>query len=140
MHSGARFAWIAVAASLVTGCASAGAGGGAAAPTAGAGGGAAAPMAATPELIAEGQQLFAQTCQACHGPGGMNGSLGPDLTDDEWLWVDPSSPTAMSDVMNVIRIGVATPSSPGGFGMPAMGGATFTDPQLNALAAYILSL
>ena len=44
MHSGARFVWMAVAASLVTGCAGAGAG---------ADEGVAAPVAATPELIAQ---------------------------------------------------------------------------------------
>jgi mono/diheme cytochrome c family protein len=97
-------------------------------------------MTATPQMVEQGRQLFATSCARCHGTNGVNGQFGPNLADDEWLWINPSSPTVMADVANLIRTGVSTPRAPGSTGMPPMGGASFTDDQLNALAAYVLSL
>jgi mono/diheme cytochrome c family protein len=98
-------------------------------------------MVSTPELVAQGQQIFAGPgrCRVCHGDGGSGGRFGPDLTDDEWVWIDPSSPTVMEDLVARIREGVSEPRISDS-GMPPMGGANLTDEQLQALAAYILSL
>ena len=109
-------------------------------------GAAAAPMPAadpgvvsTPELVAEGQALFGQRCRTCHGNTGAGGPFGPDLTDDEWAWIDPAAPSALSELANLIRTGVTEPRV-SDTGMPPMGGGNFNDEQLNALAAYVLSL
>lgn len=125
-----------LAAAALAGCASSA--GPAEAPSP-AGGGAA--LTSTPELIAQGQQIFAGPgrCRVCHGDGGVGGRFGPNLTDDEWAWIDPSSPTAMSDLVERIRQGVSEPRISDS-GMPPMGGANLSDEQLQALAAYILSL
>ena len=98
-----------------------------------------AGVTSTPELIADGQQIFGGACSVCHGTGAIGGQFGPDLTDDEWAWIDPTSPTALSDLANLIRTGVMEPRISDS-GMPPMGGRNLTDAQLNALAAYILSL
>ncbi len=98
-----------------------------------------AGVTSTPELIADGQQIFGGACSVCHGTGAVGGQFGPNLTDDEWAWIDPASPTALSDLANLIRTGVTEPRISDS-GMPPMGGRNLTDVQLNALAAYILSL
>lgn len=38
-----------------------------------------------PAILADGQQIYATNCAACHGPEGK-GAIGPDLTDAEWLY------------------------------------------------------
>ncbi len=122
------------AAAALVGCASAE--GPADAPAPAGGGG----VVATPAMVAEGQTLFAANrCRSCHGDAGVGGRFGPSLTDDDSAWYDPSSPSAMADVAGVIRNGAAEPRI-GDSGMPPMGGGTFTDAQINALAAYVLSL
>lgn len=109
-------------------------------------GGAPAPAAdmavtPTPEMIAEGQQIFggAGRCAVCHGNAAGGSQFGPDLTDDDWAWIDPASPSALTDVANLIRSGVMEPRISDA-GMPPMGGGNLSDAQLNALAAYLLSL
>ena len=96
--------------------------------------------APTPEMIAEGEQIFggAGRCSVCHGPGAVGGRFGPNLTDDDWAWIDPASGTAMANLANLIRTGVTEPRISDS-GMPPMGGGNLSDAQLNALAAYILS-
>lgn len=86
----------------------------------------------------QGGALFAGQggCQACHGQEGSGGMLGPNLTDDQWLHVDVPEVSALADV---IRGGVADPVEyPGP--MPAMGGASLTEEQIEALAGYVASL
>jgi mono/diheme cytochrome c family protein len=105
-----------------------------------AGAGAAAAVAVTPEMITAGRQLFtgAGRCGVCHGPQGRGSTLGPDLTDDEWIWVEPGA-TMHAQVVTIIRTGIEEPrESPAP--MPAMGGGNLTEDQLNALAAYVGSL
>ncbi len=38
-----------------------------------------------PAIVAEGQQIYATNCAACHGPE-AKGAIGPNLTDGEWLY------------------------------------------------------
>jgi mono/diheme cytochrome c family protein len=93
----------------------------------------------TPELVAEGAAAYIAvgTCAACHGADAQGGPLGPDLTDGNWIWVDPSSPTLLSDVMTVIREGVPQPRD-AAMPMLPMGGATISDAQLRAISAYLI--
>ena len=93
---------------------------------------------ATQEQFDQGQALFTGQagCQACHGPNAQGTTLAPDLTDAEWLNV--SGPD-MGEIAEVIRTGVPSPQqfpAP----MPAMGGASLTDAQIQALAAYVASI
>lgn len=124
-----RLAGVAIALAFVAGCASGG----------GASSGGPAVMV-TPEMEVAGQQLYTIRCARCHGPNGQNGRFGPNLADDEWLWVQPGSSTLLTDIAGFIRTGTDTPRMPGSTGMPAMGGGSFDDEELNQLAAYILSL
>ena len=44
------------------------------------------PFAGDPTAAAEGKQLFLKTgCYSCHGHE-AEGAVGPDLTDDEWIY------------------------------------------------------
>lgn len=44
------------------------------------------PFAGNPEAAVEGKALFLKTgCYACHGHE-AEGAVGPDLTDDEWIF------------------------------------------------------
>jgi mono/diheme cytochrome c family protein len=102
--------------------------------------GAAAEVVITPEMIAEGRAVFAGPglCTVCHGPQARGGSLGPNLTNNEWIWVDPSQ-NVHAQVARIVREGIETPRqypAP----MPPMGGGTLTAAQVNAVAAYVVSL
>jgi mono/diheme cytochrome c family protein len=102
------------------------------------GAGVALAAGVTQEQFDEGDRLFsgAGGCMACHGPEAGGSTLGPDLTDDQWLHVDAPEVDALA---GVIRDGVAEPvqyPAP----MPPMGGASLSDDQVRALAAYIASI
>lgn len=89
----------------------------------------------------EGQQIFAGSglCFTCHGSDATGTALGPNLTDGQWLWIDSSAGDIEGQLATIIRTGVSQPKeypAP----MPAMGGGQLTDAQVNAVAAYILSL
>ena len=116
------------------------------------GGAAPAPGATTPpatpgaapaaggDLVAQGQQVYngAGICMTCHGPNGQGTVLAPNLADDTWIWSDGSQPLE-PQLVEIIRTGVPQPRehpAP----MPPMGGASLTDDQLNAVAAYVASL
>ena len=44
------------------------------------------PFDGDPQAAAEGKKLFLKTgCYACHGHE-AEGAVGPDLTDDEWIY------------------------------------------------------
>ena len=66
------------------------------------------PVAATPESVAAGKQLFTRNCATCHGvnaEGGPGNDLipaAPDLTDNKW---DHGSTDG--EVFEVIKNGVA---------------------------------
>jgi cytochrome c(L) len=58
------------------------------------------PFAGNPEAAKEGKEIFLRTgCYACHGHE-AEGAVGPDLTDDEWIYV----PTDAM-IFNTIRKG-----------------------------------
>jgi cytochrome c oxidase cbb3-type subunit 3 len=44
-----------------------------------------AGFSAKPDMMGSAKGLFAQRCAVCHGPAGQ-GNIGPNLTDDYWLY------------------------------------------------------
>lgn len=96
------------------------------------------PEGVTMEMVEEGGQLFTGQgiCHSCHNPEATGTQLAPDLTDDEWLNV---SGREYDEIVSLIRTGVPEPvEHPGP--MPPMGGANLSDAQIEALAAYIVTL
>ena len=100
------------------------------------------PGEITAEMVALGNAIYHgreanAICYTCHGMDatGGPGNLGPNLTDGQWLHNDGS----YGGIIGTIRGGVAQPmEAPGP--MPPMGGASLTDEQLRAVAAYVYSL
>ena len=66
------------------------------------------PVAASPDSVAAGKQIFSRNCATCHGinaEGGPGNDLippAPDLTDDKW---DHGSTDG--EIFDVIKNGVA---------------------------------
>jgi glucose/arabinose dehydrogenase/mono/diheme cytochrome c family protein len=98
------------------------------------------PEGATREMVALGDRIYhgqvgGATCTGCHGAGATGTPLGPDLSDQKWLWGDGS----YAAIKQIITKGVPHPKqyrSP----MPPMGGAQLTAEQVSAVAAYIWAL
>lgn len=91
------------------------------------------------ELIAEGRKVFTGRgiCATCHGQDATGTPLAPDLTDDEWLNLSP--PVTPDEIEELIREGVPQPRqhpAP----MPPMGGASLTENEIRAAAAYVFAL
>ena len=93
------------------------------------------PQGATPEMVAEGQQTFNTVCVACHGPDAKGTPLAPNLTDAEWI----DSDGTYDAIINIVKTGVPQPKNAPA-PMPPMGGASLTDDQVRAVAAYVWSL
>lgn len=94
-----------------------------------------------PQLVQAGQQVFAGPglCTACHGPNATGTALAPNLTDGQWLWIENPSENLQQKIVDLVRAGVPQPrEAPAP--MPPMGGASLSDDQLNAVAAYVVSL
>ena len=98
------------------------------------------PQGSTRAAVVLGARVFAgqeggATCTSCHGSDGKGSPLGPDLTDQKWLWSDGS----VAGIRKTISEGVANPKqyrSP----MPPMGGAQLSPGQVSAVAAYVWGL
>src|SRR5690606_15372274 len=60
------------------------------------------------DLVAQGQQLFngQGICFTCHGMNGTGGQLAPDLTDGNWLWIDPAAGDVETQIATLIETGV----------------------------------
>ncbi len=102
------------------------------------GGGASGP--ASPQLIAQGDSIFhgqvgGAACTACHGPDAKGTPVGPNLTDGEWLNTDGS----YEGIVKTVTTGVPQPKKAPA-PMPPKGGATLSDAQVRAVAAYVYSL
>jgi mono/diheme cytochrome c family protein len=93
--------------------------------------------AMSPELIAQGEKIFqgAGLCYACHGSNAQ-GSVGPNLTDSEWL----HSKGSFEDIVEQITNGVPKEQSKSGIPMPPKGGSTIGEEEIKAVAAYVYSL
>jgi glucose/arabinose dehydrogenase/mono/diheme cytochrome c family protein len=98
------------------------------------------PNGATKEMVALGDRIYhgqvgGAACVGCHGAAGAGTTLGPNLTDTEWLWSDGS----YRGIAKTITAGVPEPKqyrSP----MPPMGGAQLSPDQVSAVAAYVWAL
>lgn len=121
--------------------------GGASASSAGGVGGPGGPAAArgpSPEelaSIARGDSLFnAGACQRCHGQQGVGAPNGPSLVTGQWLHIDGSQ----SQIATIIVNGVpreAVKDTTRRFPMRARGGPmNLTDPQVQDLANYVVSI
>jgi mono/diheme cytochrome c family protein len=96
--------------------------------------------AQSPQQVALGDSIFhgqvaGGTCTACHGQDAKGTAVAPNLTDSEWLNGDGS----YDFIVHTITTGVPKPKqhpAP----MPPKGGATLTDEQVKAAAAYVYSL
>lgn len=100
---------------------------------------AALPEGVTADMVAQGQTIFTSTgnCYTCHGPDAKGTQLAPNLTDAEWLNVSGK----YDEIVSTVKTGVPHPKDPSHAApMPAMGGATLTDDQVKAVAAYVWSL
>jgi len=103
-------------------------------------GGPALPQGFTREQVALGQRIYlgeerSGTCAGCHGADGKGSTLGPALTGPDWLWADGS----VGSIAHVIHEGVMEPKQYS-TGMPADGGASLSDADVQALAAYVWTL
>lgn len=91
----------------------------------------------SPELVAKGDALFhaSGNCYACHGSN-AEGLVGPNLTDAEWI----HSKGSYDEIVAQINHGVPKEESKSGIVMPPKGGATLSDDDVKAIAAYVYSL
>ena len=84
------------------------------------------PLATNPAAAADGQRVYNQTCQSCHGAAGQ-GDRGPSLITTHFVHGDEDA-----DLFHTIRVGVP------GTQMPPFGG--LSDQQVWQLVTYIRSL
>lgn len=94
-----------------------------------------APAGVTQEMVEEGAQLFGTVCSTCHGPAGAGTAMAPALRDDEWLHISG----AFDEIVPLIHAGVPAPMefpAP----MPPLGGGSFNDEEVRAIAAYVFAL
>lgn len=93
--------------------------------------------ASSSALIARGDAVYhgPGNCYACHGSKG-EGSVGPSLTDAEWI----HSKGTLQEIEAQIIHGVPKEVAKSGIPMPPKGGATLSDEDVKACAAYVHSL
>jgi alcohol dehydrogenase (cytochrome c) len=85
------------------------------------------PLATSANAAAEGQQLYGQACQSCHGPAGQGADRGPALNRIALLHGN-----ADADLFRAIRSGIS------GTQMPPF--AALSDTQIWQLVSYIRSV
>lgn len=93
----------------------------------------------SPELVAEGETYYQQTCSACHGPEGLGiDNLGKNLVTSEFVREKTDS-----ELLTYVQTGrpVDDPLNTTGIAMPPKGGnPALTDSQINAIIAYVRSI
>lgn len=93
----------------------------------------------SPEMIAEGETLYGQTCFACHGADGKGlPNLGKDLTISEFV-----KSSSDAELLAYVLAGrtVDDPLNTTGVAMPPKGGSNFlTDDDINSIIAFIRSI
>jgi mono/diheme cytochrome c family protein len=77
----------------------------------------------------------AGNCYACHGSKG-EGSVGPNLTDAEWI----HSTGTLEEIAAQVTNGVPKEKAKSGIPMPPKGGGTLSNEDIQAVAAYVYSL
>jgi cbb3-type cytochrome c oxidase subunit III len=98
---------------------------------------AAPPAGVTPAAIAQGDSIFHKDglCYACHGSNAQ-GTVGPNLTDTEWLHGDGS----YDFIVATVTSGIPAEKAKKGIAMPPKGGSSISADQVKAVAAYVYSL
>ncbi len=81
-----------------------------------------------PTVVSGGETVFAQFCASCHNKDGA-GLIGPNLTDDYWLYGDAS----LMAIRNIVAAGVPAK------GMPAWDKVLSSD-DLTKIVAYVGTL
>lgn len=99
------------------------------------------PEGVTQEMVAQGEQVFTGragggTCHVCHAMDATGTPLAPDLTDDAWLNI---SGRDYDEIVQVVTNGVPEPVEAQA-GMPPMGGASLSEENIRAVAAYVMTL
>jgi len=115
------------------------------APTPGGGGAAARaalPAAVTPSNIAMGDSIFNNgSCQNCHGKGGVGAANAPALDGKAWVQLKTGS---FDEIVGIINSGVPADKIKDPKRTRAMGARggrmALTDPQIQAVAAYVYTL
>ena len=94
------------------------------------------PDGVTATMVAEGRELFSGggICFTCHLDG-TGGPLAPDLTDDLWINVDGE----YGSIVELVKTGVPKPIEHPGAMLPRAG-MPLTDPQVEAVSAYVYAL
>jgi mono/diheme cytochrome c family protein len=98
---------------------------------------AALPQGVTQAMVDKGNEIYHKQglCYACHGQD-AKGLVGPNLTDDVWL----HSKGSFDEIVKQIAVGVTKEQSKSGVPMPAKGGASISDEDVKAVAAYVYIL
>ncbi len=93
----------------------------------------------SPEMIAEGDSLFQQTCFACHGSDGKGlPNLGKDLTTSEFV-----RSLTDAELLAYVLEGRAAddPLNTTGVAMPPKGGFNFlTEDNISSIIAFVRSI
>lgn len=100
----------------------------------------AVPAGVTAEMITRGDSIFNNmSCVRCHGPKGVGGVRGPNLTDQTWIHIDGS----YDAIVQLVTTGFTKAQQKDPqyqFAMNPRGGMNFSDDQIRAVAAYVWSL
>lgn len=98
------------------------------------------PSGVTREMILAGDSIFnGKSCKNCHGIGGVGGARAPSLTDNTWIHIDGS----YDAIVRLVTSGFTKAEQVDKqyqFSMNPRGGVNLTDPQIQAVSAYVWSL
>lgn len=94
-----------------------------------------APAGVTQEMVEQGAQQFGTVCSACHGAGGAGTPAAPELNDNQWIHISGN----FDEIVSIIKTGVSNPREYAG-AMPPLGGGSFNEEQVRAIAAYVFAL
>lgn len=98
------------------------------------------PAGVTREMILAGDSIFnGKSCKNCHGIGGVGGARAPSLTDNTWIHIDGS----YDAIVRLVTSGFTKAEQVDKqyqFSMNPRGGVNLTDPQIQAVSAYVWSL
>jgi cbb3-type cytochrome c oxidase subunit III len=93
------------------------------------------PAGVTPQMIGQGETVFAEHCTTCHGSGGEGTTMAPGLNDGEWTHGDGS----FESIVEIVNVGVPEPVR-SFIPMLPRAGADISDAEVRAVAAYVWSL
>jgi mono/diheme cytochrome c family protein len=95
------------------------------------------PAGVTLTMVTQGERIFyVHACHTCHRQDGRGGPLGPALNDHEWLHAEGLS---YEQILRVVTNGVGSPKKHPDPMLPS-GGATLSENELRAVAAYVYAL